>query len=59
MVIAEEGYKIFEASTLGTISSEYIRILQHTPPTHSQTSTNWDDNKITWPAYVTTGALSL
>jgi hypothetical protein len=55
MVIAEEDYNNFEASTLGTVSSEY-QVQQNTPgltPIHSETSTNWDDNKITWPEYVT------
>jgi hypothetical protein len=31
MVIVEEGHNHFEASTLGTVSSEYNRILQNTP----------------------------
>jgi hypothetical protein len=31
MVILEDGYNNFEASTLGTISSEFNIILQNTP----------------------------
>jgi hypothetical protein len=31
MVIMEDGYTSYEASTLGTVSSEFNRILQNKP----------------------------